>query len=304
MEEKKKSKKTLIIVLVIILVLLLVVGGIILGIYLVDKNSRQDIRNKAKELVNKYEKEYNGTNYIEFENGFIELNNDGKVTFLKIKDKDYCYTRVDSEESVIKGSCDIQKTKIIVTEHECLSTECEVGTELDVMVNETGKYTFNVLSDKDGYLTLIMKDSLGYKTNYNDALKYLNELTTNWTYINRINEYEYKNDGISYSTLNINNGVVKVDENIIDGVAKARLITEEELKELGCTSKIGSCPEWLYSGLSSSNTNKNPYGSWTLSTSNTIADYVFTLFYTGNINTNISSNESSYGVRPIITIKK
>ena len=149
-----------------------------------------------------------------------------------------------------------------------------------------------------------MKDSLGYKTNYNNALKYLNELTSNWTYISRINSYEYKNDGISYSTLNITDGVVKVDETIVDGIAKARLITEEELKELGCTTKIGSCPEWLYSGLSSNNTNKNPYGIWTISTSNTIGDYVFTLFYTGNISTNISSNESSYGIRPIITIKK
>lgn len=304
MKEAKRNNKKIIYVLLIILGIILIVFGVALSIFLIDKNKRNNVREKAKSIIDQYEKNYNGTNYAKLDNGFIELNNDGKVIYLKIKDGKYCYTKVDSEESVIKGNCEIEKVNIIVSENECLSNECEVGTELEILVNESEKYLFNVLSDKDGYLTLIMKDSLGYKTSYDNALKYLNEVTTNWTYIDRLNSYEYKNDGLRYSTLNINNGIVKVDENIVDGIAKARLITEEELKSLGCTAKIGSCPEWLYSGLSSNNTNKNPYGTWTISTSNTIGDYVFTLFYTGNINTNISSNESSYGIRPVIVIKK
>lgn len=299
----KKKKVNIKLILIILVVIILITGGVILTIYLVDKNNREDLRNKAADIVKKLEKEFDGTNYAEFENGIAELNNDGKVTYLKISDGDYCYTKVDDKDSVIKEKCEIEKITIIASDNECLKDKCEVGTELEINVNPDVKYIFNVLKDEEGYLTLMMRDTIGYKSSYDEALKYLNEITNDWIYINAM-DYTYKNTGKLYTNLTIEKGNLKVDETVVDGVTRARLITREELKTLGCSEKIGSCPEWLYSSLSESNTNKNPYGVWTITTSNTFGDYIFTLFYTGSININVSSNDSSYGIRPIIVIKK
>ena len=122
--------------------------------------------------------------------------------------------------------------------------------------------------------------------------------------LNEINSYEYKNTGIMYSNFKINNGKTTIDEKEVSGTSRARLITKDELINLGCSNLYESCPTWLYSSLSSSNTNKNPYGVWTITTSNSISNYVFTLFYTGNIDTNVSTNKYSYGIRPVIELKK
>ena len=277
MAKKRKTNKKRVFIFIVLLVLI-VVGLVFLFDYL----KRNSIKKEATSLIKKYESEYNGTNYIKLDNATIELSDSGKVVYMKYKSGKYCYSKVEENENITKSDCIINVANIL-SDDKCLKENCEVGTEVVVNVNEDEKYTFYVIDNSNDKLTLYMKDTIGYKVSYDEALSYLNLITANWTYIDRINSYEYKNTGIMYSNFKI---------------------TKDELINLGCSNLYESCPKWLYSSLSSSNTNKNPYGVWTITTSNSISNYVFTLFYTGNIDTNVSTNKYSYGIRPVIELKK
>ena len=298
MAKKRKTNKKRVFIFIVLLVLI-VVGLVFLFDYL----KRNSIKKEATSLIKKYESEYNGTNYIKLDNATIELSDSGKVVYMKYKSGKYCYSKVEENENITKSDCIINVANIL-SDDKCLKENCEVGTEVVVNVNEDEKYTFYVIDNSNDKLTLYMKDTIGYKVSYDEALSYLNLITANWTYIDRINSYEYKNTGIMYSNFKINNGKTTIDEKEVSGTSRARLITKDELINLGCSNLYESCPKWLYSSLSSSNTNKNPYGVWTITTSNSVSNYVFTLFYTGNIDTNVSTNKYSYGIRPVIELKK
>ena len=86
---------------------------------------------------------------------------------------------------------------------------------------------------------------------------------------------------------------------------KARLLTYEEVINLGCSMKSSSCPEYLYSNLSGSNTLDIPAGYW-ISTGNVSnKENAWYINYSGNVyNNSYLSFDKARGIRPVITIEK
>ena len=142
--------------------------------------------------------------------------------------------------------------------NKCTEKEIYDGQLVNVKVNDSENYDFYVISDDGTNLTLLKNGSLGptvawlnYEDlesvfNYHDwagpkfgpytILKQLNNLTSSWTNINVIENYDFQNPGFSnsgYKGLKISNGVVTITtkdltEAVVPGTSRARLMTEEE----------------------------------------------------------------------------
>ena len=219
---------------------------------------------------------------------------------------------------------------------------CPSGTKINVQVNDSTNYDFYVIKDTGTKLTLIMDRNLGNKVawaskaDYNDdanygssgnnnkgpitALKYLNSQTSDWDNIDAITSYKYDNNlngttnTYGYQKLEITNGVEKLtsqDGNIvtkIEGIAKARLITYEEVTALK-TANSNTTPTWLYDNLSSSNTTESPWGYWLLSVI-PLQDYMqsyyaHSVFFLGGFDYDyVDGYNDRYGVRPVIELSK
>lgn len=263
-------------------------------------------------------------------NGKLVVTKDGKVA-LGIYNNEYCAVKsVEDENITITDdieNCIMPKTSIselntnISSENECIkyNEKCENGTLVNVKVNETDTYDFYVINDTGDKLTLILNKNLGSNiawitesdytnaggTNYGTfgnnekgpitVLNTLKTLTDNWT---NVLEKEYVISGIG------SDGKTQIYDDITMNM-KARLLTYEELINLGCSMKSSSCPEYLYSNLSGSNTSDISAGYWTSTADISNSNIAWYINYNGNIYNNVSLFlDSGRGIRPVITIEK
>ena len=81
----------------------------------------------------------------------------------------------------------------------------------------------------------------------------------------------------------------------------ARLITLDEIKNLGCSTTNNSCQSFLALNLWSSSTNTNPQGYWTSSISDNFKSAYY-VHYLVNYFNSAFGNPVSFGVRPVITV--
>lgn len=164
--------------------------------------------------------------------------------------------------------------------NKCSQKDIIDGQLVNVSVNNKTNYDFYVVDDDGVNLTLLKRKSLGdivawcsrddkhdvflAEENADDniygpytALKYLNELTHDWTNIEVINNYNFENPNTwgdkAYLGLNIQEGVITLISNssvskIVPGQARARLLTESEFKYITGTQDDnynGDNDEWL-----------------------------------------------------------
>lgn len=224
------------------------------------------------------------------------------------------------------GNKDDNPTIIEENEISCLKnkTICNPGTLIPVKVNDSTTLDFYVVKDDNTNLTLIAAKNVGSdslntvqwynsvsgNTNYGpvSVLTYLGSITESWTNISLIEQYSYDNTGTGYKRLSIANGVVTIIDNennissITNVLLRARLLTYEEAKNLGCTSSENSCPTWLVSNLKQEQHTLTPYGYWLLSSG--ASGKVYNIRYNRLISTNSSADNTGRGIRPVITIKK
>ena len=132
--------------------------------------------------------------------------------------------------------------------------EYEIGDEIVFNPGDVDR-TWNIIGEDIDTVSLILSESLGsevawYAHENNNtygpitALNYLNELTTNWTNVDSLNNYVYNNNlkGTSfpygYQKMEVKEGITKITNqdgtivNEIVGDTKARLITVEEVIEI------------------------------------------------------------------------
>lgn len=163
--------------------------------------------------------------------------------------------------------------------NKCSQKDISDGQLVNVSVNNKTNYDFYVIDDDGENLTLLKRGSLGdivawcsrddkydaflAEENADDniygpytALKYLNELTNDWTNIEVINNYNFENPNTwgdkAYLGLNIQEGVITLISNssttqIVPGQARARLLTESEFKYITGTQdgEYVENVEWL-----------------------------------------------------------
>lgn len=263
-------------------------------------------------------------------NGRIVLTKGGNAslaiynsTFCAIKsvDEDKITINFDAENCIMPRTVITDPNSNLSSENECVKYHetCTNGTAVALKVNENDTHNFYVINDTGSVLTLILNKNLGPNiswitmddytasggTNYGNfgnnekgpvtVINELKTLTDNWT---NVAEQEYVISGIG----NDNKTVIYKD--IVMNM-KARILTFEEAKKLGCSMEGASCPEYLYSNLSGLNTSILPSGYWTSTGNVSSSNNAWYINYSGNIYNNAYlSLDSGRGIRPVITIEK
>lgn len=209
-----------------------------------------------------------------------------------------------------------------------ISETCIRGTIMSIQVSHSEAYNFYVIKDDGEYLTLIMDRNIGLPSEWNSAasivdgpqnlFETLTSRTSGWNNIKPIQNYLYTNlDYINaqhgYQKISISHGVGTITRNdgtnagLSNANIRARIITQEEVNGLGCTTSASTCPSWLYSNLANENNSATPYGYWTLTThyTNSNPNYGYSIHYNGSVYAaNVLDNGKGRGIRPVITIKK
>jgi len=76
---------------------------------------------------------------------------------------------------------------------------------------------------------------------------------------------------------------------------KVGIPSYEQMKSIGCTKEIGSCPQWSYGYLSER-------GYWTSTVNTSASNYAWFLYFSGYL---FYGEVNNYlGIRPTITISK
>jgi len=254
-----------------------------------------------------------------------------KLVAINVLNNSYTYEMVDSCEVV-----QTHKNNFMVSNNSCIkdtNTTCPVGTEVNVMVNNSQDYNFYVINDSGSKLTLIADRNIGdnaawYKdgddTTTNEtnslgpitALNYLNEQTSNWINIKPIISYIYNNNlngttnenGYQKLTITNGSGILMSQDGTtttnLTGTMRARLLTYEEASALK-NANSNSTPTWLYKNLSIYNTVEEPYGYWYLTSLSNMSGHGHGMIYNGNISTYLNVFiDATLGIRPVIEIYK
>ena len=234
----------------------------------------------------------------------------------------YTVTNNGSTATAIRNVSVIYKytNGIMSSMDNCINIgKCEAGTKVNVKVNNREKYDFYVINDNTTELTLIMDRNLGGKVMWATADDYamantdstscstasctdegpvtavaiLKERTAGWINIPE-RDYTYSDDG----------GGNKYEG--FTETMRARMLTyTEATTTLGCdTSTNGSCPSWLYTNLSSSNTTEQTYGYWTSSANRWSVTWAHIIIYDGYVFGSDSYRDTVNGLRPVIELSK
>ena len=212
---------------------------------------------------------------------------------------------------------ELAKTNDFVTTVNACATggTCQPGTKFAIEVAPGDIKNFYVISDINNKVTLIMDSNVdGYvpwirKSDYlaaggteaewdlkydesgnNNkgpitALNYLERETENWTNIQK-RDYTYEDE--SY-------GVIKKT------AVRTRMITYDEVINLGCSTQQNNCPTWVYNKLSNDN---GIYGYWTSSADASIEINAWYVMFYGYVSSEMAIPENYCGVRPVIELFK
>ncbi len=240
-----------------------------------------------------------------------------------------------NESTCVKSTC--YKTKT--------SGSCPVGTIIKYKVNDSDIVTFHVMYDTGSTMTMQSQkniinntawinkaDYITYNTDStscdytscNDegpmtVLVALERITNSWTNVNdqvyTMGTTTFKTNfftGCSLSSCEANTYTLGSRK------AKARMITLQEAKALGCTTTAKSCPIWMYNYLSSSVDNggtvndnlsdqekgsKNN-GYWTMSATSSLAYCAWDLSYYGRVYHGNGAFSTDYGARAVVVVSK
>lgn len=165
---------------------------------------------------------------------------------------------------------------------------CQGGTLLKIKVNNSETVDFITISDDGTNITLmtsqILTTSQWTKNNYhfygpNTLLENLNQSTSTWANIKKIDNYSWNNKGSSYRKINITNGLTTInnyynDDEIIAGITRA---------------------------IIPSSINLTNYEYWTIING---SNYKTAKIVNKNGSFEEKRINQKYGIRPLITIEK
>lgn len=201
-----------------------------------------------------------------------------------------------------------------------------------------GSYPFYIIdkSDEGGhiYLTLISAENIDNNTTWGDSTNLgpssaesnLGQIIRFWSNVpsNSYNMDKYMKNQNFYTSCNIdlvcNKNSFEIGSRFSN--VKARLLTVQEAKSLGCTNTRRTCPFYLYNNLSASvenggtaNSDNVSGGYWLMNAKSDTEDQAMAILSTGNIESKYISNgcnrrlfscsnrEAINGLRPVIKIK-
>ena len=252
------------------------------------------------------------------QSGKLVVTRDGKVA-LAITNGAMCITKgyddskIDLNEDVdncvlpaepAKKLRELAKTNdFATTVHECATAgiTCTTGEKFAIEVAPGNIRNFYVVSDISNKVTLIMDrnidetivawNSSGEKSGGPiTALNHLESQTREWTNI-PAKTYTLADDQGQYTIERTN--------------ARARMLTITEATAVGCTGyyngSSATCPNWLFGNLGTSNP---PYAYWLSSALAVGSNRAWRADRLGRVDNDDVSNDSVYGVRPVIEISK
>ena len=237
------------------------------------------------------------------------------------------------ESTCVKSTCYKTKTK----------GSCSAGTIIKYKVNDTDIMAFHVMFDNGSTLTMQSQKNVLYnrewitQADYNisntdgtscgyyscndegprTVLADLETSTAGWTNANvqsfTLGTTTFKTN--AYTGCSTYNSC-STNTYTLSTMTRARLITLQEAKALGCTTTAKSCPIWMYNYLSSSvdnggtvdDKNFGPRGTtnngyYTMSAYSSSTNMVWSVNYFGFVgNSNVYSNGA--GVRAVVTVSK
>ena len=221
---------------------------------------------------------------------------------------------------------------------------CSVGDIVKYKVNDTDIVTFHVISDMGTTLRMQAQKNTVYSSNWISESDYseentdstscssatacadegpvtvleaLESATAGWTNVNdltyALGTTVFKTNAFtgcsSYSSCNT------TPYKLSSRTAKARMITQQEVASLGCTTTNQSCPIWMHNYLARSasyggtknDTNVGPdgggnYGYWTLSASTASDSVAWVVMDFGKVNSLWVSYY--YGSRAVVEVHK
>lgn len=225
---------------------------------------------------------------------------------------DMCIT--GGESSCVKTKC--YKEKGV--------SSCPSGTIIKYKVNDNEIVNFHVMFDEGNTMTLqsqknvvyntkwsddLLDDSLGlYKTPLNIFMA-LEEATKTWS---NVNNQTFKMGKTVFMTNEYTScdqaGICSGDDSyrLDRRTVKARMITVQEAKVLGCNDKNGSCPRWLFNYLNGSTVNNiDEMAGDRYFTLNRYENYSSTcIAISNNGNFALPSVSDQLGTRAVVVINK
>ena len=234
--------------------------------------------------------------------------------------ENYCVT--GNEETCLETTC-----------HESSDTNsCASGTIVDYKVNDTETVRFHVMYDNGNTLTMQSQKNTVYNvawyagtssnSNKNGPmtiLSVLEEKTNNWS---NVNEQTYKLGTTTFKT-NAYTGCDAYNSCTINTYtlpernSNARMITVQEVVDLGCTPDSKSCPIWMYNYLKESknyngtindvtteNGGKYNYGYWTMNADSSTDNRAWYIDFYGRVCIYLNISDLNYSARAVVEINK
>ena len=263
-------------------------------------------------------------------------------------------TELKNRDNIVEGYTYNASTCVTGEESTCVKTtcykstaanSCKAGDIIKYKVNDTDIITFHVMYDNGTTMTMQSQKNTIYNTMWINVTDYVEANTdaTNCSYSTCSDEgpitilYALERTTRSWSNINdqtytMGTTVFKTNEftgctgydscssntyELNSRTTKARMITIQEAKDLGCAGTHKSCPKWMNNYLQSSinwggtinddtidiaTGNKNN-GYWTMSAISITSDRVGAITYDGVI-FGESAFSTNYGARAVVVISK
>lgn len=224
-----------------------------------------------------------------------------------------------------------EETCAVTTCYENKSAgSCPIGTILKIKVNEVTSKYFHILHDDGQTMTLQQRENTVYNTPWYETsadntkgpltiLQKLEDATNSWDYVNTIS-YTMGTTSFgetnAYTGCSTYNSCTKNSYVLGEKKVKARMITMQEAKTIGCTGDNNSCPIWMNNYLQESSSNgatvddthtendsASNAGYWTMQASSANANSAWRILQTGRVS-NLNVTNTLCGARAVIEIEK
>ena len=268
-------------------------------------------------------------------------------------DEVYKKTDIRNYDNIVSAYTYNSSTCVTGEEETCVKTtcyksttagSCPAGTIIKYKVNDTDIVTFHVMYDNGTTMTMQSQKNTVNNTMWISAADYATEntdstscsntscndegpmtvlvalerATRGWTNVNdqtyTMGTTVFKDNaftGCYYNSCTTNTYTLDAR------TAKARMITTQEITNLGCTDAAKSCPNWMnnylynstsYGGtVSDSSTDPTTgspnYGYWTMSAYSSSKNHAWYVYYNGNVRSN-GTYRTYYGARAVVVVSK
>ena len=194
---------------------------------------------------------------------------------------------------------------------------CSVGTIIKYKVNDTDIITFHVMKDNGSTITMQQQKNTIYQTAWVSKEDYIligggteseygEYSNTNRGPLTALSKLEVATAGWT----NVNNQTFTIGTTYQKNItAKARMITYNEIRNLGCSSSANSCPKWVYNYTYGNGDNTTISGAaansgyWTMS--NYSSTNVYSILNNGSIYTSSASYDSwAFSARAVVVVSK